>query len=227
MHAFYQVVVPYQIQLVCQRVVVPHEHEGGHVPVKRIVSAVEEYLRDDMAGAMAEYAITHSRFGKQVRHTERAVSAGVETEYVGRLRYVALRSVVTVAFVEAMGDVEVEDRQRLFPVGRKPLYNRVRDRLLGEEVDGAYSQPRVDHVGRANVLRHLQDAADFSVDVLGEVSRIRVTHALSHGRRLPVGTVHHDRLPATEYPNLTIRLAPDTLLLTNTPFLGEFLDLVD
>ena len=69
--------------------------------------------------------------------------------------------------------------------------------------------------------------AIFMDKLLGEVSRIRDTRTLSHGRRLPVGTVHRDRLPATEHPNLAIRLAPDTLLLTNAPFLRKFLDLVD
>jgi len=116
MHAFYQVVVPDQIQLVGEGVVVPHEHEGGHVPVKRVVLAVEENLRNDMARTMTEYAITHSDFVEQVRYAQRAVSTGVETEYVDRLRDVALRRVVTIAFVVAMSDIEIENRERLFPL---------------------------------------------------------------------------------------------------------------
>ena len=107
---------------------------------------------DGMARAMAEYAITHSDFVKQVRQAQRAVSAGIETEYVHRLRNVALRSVVTIALVVAMGDVEVEYCEGLFPFAREPLHNRVRYSLLREEVDGADLQPRVYHLGRADVL---------------------------------------------------------------------------
>ena len=66
MHAFNQVVVPYQIPLVGQGVVIPQEHEGGHVPVQRVVLAVEENLRDNMAGTMAENAIAHSNLVEQV-----------------------------------------------------------------------------------------------------------------------------------------------------------------
>ena len=152
MHAFDQVVVPYQIQLAGEGVVVAHEHHGLHVAVKRVVLAVEKNLRHAMAGAVAEYAIAHAGFVKQVRYAQRAVSAGVETEDVDRLRNVALRSVVAIAFVVAVGYVEVEYRQGLLSVGRKPPHNRVCHRLLGEEVDGADFQPRVYHLCRADVL---------------------------------------------------------------------------
>jgi hypothetical protein len=70
-----------------------------------------------MAGAMAEYAIAHSDFVEQVRQAQRAVPAGVETEDVDRLRNIALRRVVPVAFVVAMGYVEIENREGLFPFG--------------------------------------------------------------------------------------------------------------
>jgi hypothetical protein len=93
-----------------------------------------------------------SDFIEQVRQTQRAVSAGVETEDVDGLGNVSLRSVVAIAFVEAMGDVEVIDRQRLFPIRGKAMNHQVRDRLLGKEVNRADSQPRVDHPGRADVL---------------------------------------------------------------------------
>jgi hypothetical protein len=63
------------------------------------------------------YAVTHSDFVEQVRYAQRAVSAGVETKYAERLRNVALRRVVTIAFVVAMGDVEIENREGLFPFG--------------------------------------------------------------------------------------------------------------
>jgi hypothetical protein len=117
-----------------------------HVPVKRVILAIEENLRDDMARAMTEYAITHSDFVEQVRYAQRAVSAGVETEYIDRLRNVALRCVVPIAFVVAMGDIEVEYGKSFFPVGRKPLNNRICHCLLGVEVNRAYFQPRIYNV---------------------------------------------------------------------------------
>jgi len=48
--ALYQVVVAHQVHLVGEGVVVAHEHEGGHVAVQRVVFAVEECLRDAVAG---------------------------------------------------------------------------------------------------------------------------------------------------------------------------------
>ena len=78
-----------------------------------------------------------------------------------------------------MGDVEVEYRQGLFPVGRKPLHNRVRDRLLGEEVDGADFQPRVDHLCRADVL-HAQRTVRLPSLL------VRLPDAGKRGTHLPV-----------------------------------------
>jgi len=54
--------------------------------------------------------------------------------------------VVTIAFVETMVYIEVKYGKGFFPVGRKPIHNRVRYSLLREEVNRAYFQPRVYYI---------------------------------------------------------------------------------